>query len=386
MAKRDYYEVLGVEKNASAGEIKKAYRKLAMKYHPDKNPGNQEAETKFKEASEAYEILSDETKRSKYDQFGHAGLEGAFGSGGFDWGNFSHFSDIEDIFGGEGLGGIFEHLFGGGFSRGGARSGKRRNKGEDLQLSLSLSLEEIAKGVHKKLKINVKDSCDACNGTGSADGKTKTCPQCHGSGQVMQTSRSLFGHMQTVVRCPTCHGEGQIIENKCSKCHGEGRISKVRTVEVDIPKGVAEGQYIRLRGQGNKGRHGGVNGDILVHIREKEDPVFERDESNLHLNYPISVAQAVLGSEIKVPTLQGKIKMKVPAGTQSGKIFRIKGQGLPYLNAGYTGDLYVKIVVMIPTRISKSERELYEKLAETETNKGYEPKKSFFAKFKHLFD
>jgi molecular chaperone DnaJ len=384
MEKRDYYEILGIEKNADASEIKKAYRKLAMKYHPDKNPDDKAAEKKFKEASEAYEVLSDADKRSKYDSYGHAGLEGAFGGGGFDWGNFSHFSDIEDIFGGDGLGGIFERLFGGGMGRGTSRT--RRNKGEDLQLSLSLTLEEISKGVKKKLKINIKDRCDACRGTGSADGNTTTCPQCHGSGQVMQTTRSLFGHMQTVVRCPTCNGEGNVIENKCKTCGGEGRVSRVKTVEVDIPPGVAEGQYIRLRGTGNKGKHGGENGDILVHIKEKEHPVFEREESNLRINYPIGVAQAVLGCEIKVPTLTTKVKMKVPPGTQSGKVFRIRGQGLPYLNSGYNGDIYVQIIVMVPTKISKEERTLYENLLELDKNTNYEPKKSFFAKFKHLFE
>ncbi len=384
MEKRDYYEILGVDKTADTSEIKKSYRKLAMKFHPDKNPGDKESERKFKEASEAYEVLSDADKRAKYDKFGHAGLEGAFGGSGFEWGNFSHFSDIEDIFGGDGLGGIFERLFGGSMGRG--RGGTRRNKGEDLQLSLSLTLEEIAKGVKKKLKINIKDTCESCNGTGSADGNSKTCPQCHGSGQVMQTTRSMFGHMQTVVRCPTCNGEGQVIENKCRVCHGEGRVSKMKTVEVDIPAGVAEGQYIRLRGTGNKGKHDGENGDILVHIKEKEHPVFEREESNLRINFPISISQAVLGCEIKVPTLSGKVKMKVPPGTQSGKIFRIRGQGLPYLNSGYTGDLFAQIIIMVPTKITTEEKSLYEKLLELDKSRTYEPKKSFFAKFKHLFD
>ncbi|MDP8221242.1 MAG: molecular chaperone DnaJ [Candidatus Stygibacter frigidus] len=384
MEKRDYYEVLGIAKTAEASEIKKSYRKLAMKYHPDKNPDDKEAEKKFKEASEAYEVLSDPEKRSKYDKFGHAGLEGAFGGGGFDWGNFSHFSDIDDIFGGEGLGGIFEHLFGGSMGR--SRGGSRRNKGEDLQLSLSLTLEEIAKGVKKKLKINVKDSCESCQGSGSEDGKTQTCTQCHGSGQVMQTTRSLFGHMQTVVRCPTCNGEGKLIDKKCKVCHGEGRINKLKPIEVDIPAGVAEGQYIRLRGKGNKGRNGGENGDILVHIKEKEHAEFDREESNLRINFPITISQAVLGCEIKVPTLSGKVKMKVPAGTQSGKIFRVRGQGLPYLNSGYNGDLFVHIIVMIPTKISGREKELYTELAEIDKEKNYEPKKSFFNKFKHLFN
>jgi molecular chaperone DnaJ len=384
MEKRDYYEVLGLTKTADANEIKKSYRKLAMKYHPDKNKGDKEAEVKFKEASEAYEVLSDADKRSKYDRFGHAGLEGAFGGGGFDWGNFSHFSDVEDIFGGEGLGGIFEHLFGGGMGR--SRGGTRRNKGEDLQLSLSLTLEEIAKGVTKKLKINIKDTCDTCQGSGSADGKSKTCPQCKGSGQVMQTTRSLFGHMQTVVRCPTCNGEGKLIEKKCKTCHGEGRINKMKPIEVEIPAGVAEGQYIQLRGKGNKGKNSGENGDILVHIKEKEHPIFEREESNLRINFPISISQAVLGADIKVPTLSGKVKMKVPAGTQSGKIFRVRGQGLPYINSGYNGDLFVQIIVMVPAKTSGREKELYEELAEIDKSKNYEPKKSFFNKFKHLFN
>ncbi|MCF7911059.1 MAG: molecular chaperone DnaJ [Candidatus Cloacimonetes bacterium] len=384
MEKRDYYEVLGIAKTADASEIKKAYRKLAMKYHPDKNPDDKEAERMFKEASEAYEVLSDADKRSKYDRYGHAGLEGAFGGSGFDWGNFSHFSDIEDIFGGEGLGGIFEHLFGGGMNR--SRGGSRRNKGEDLQLSLSLTLEEIAKGVTKKLKVNIKDTCETCQGSGSADGKSSQCPQCRGTGQVMQTTRSLFGQMQTVVRCPTCNGEGKLIEKKCKVCHGEGRTNKMTPIEVEIPAGVAEGQYIRLRGKGNKSKNMGENGDILVHIKEKEHPVFEREESNLRINFPISISQAVLGADIKVPTLSGKVKMKVPPGTQSGKIFRVRGQGLPYLNSGYNGDLYVQIIVMIPAKVIGREKELYEELAEIDKEKNYEPKKSFFNKFKHLFN
>jgi len=382
MAKRDYYEVLGIEKQATKDEVKKAYRKLAMKYHPDKNPDNKAAEETFKEASEAYEVLSDSDKRSRYDQFGHAGMEGTFGGGGFGMNNFTHFDDISDLFG-EGLGGIFESLFGGGFSRG--RGGSRRNRGEDMQLTLSLTLEEIAKGVNKKLKLNVKDNCDACNGSGSADGKTKTCSQCQGRGQVMQTSRSLFGHMQTVVTCPTCQGKGTIIENACKKCHGEGRVGKIRTIDVKIPAGVAEGQYIRLRGSGNKGRNGGENGDIMVHITEKEHPRFEREEANLYLKYPVSISQAVLGCEVQVQTLSGKVKMKIPGGTQSGKTFRLREQGLPHVNSSYKGDLYVSIVVMIPRKISKEEKALYEQLSKLENIEHYKPEKSFFNKLMHFF-
>jgi molecular chaperone DnaJ len=383
MAKRDYYEVLGVEKNASDAEIKKAYRKLAMKFHPDKTKGDKEAEEKFKEASEAYEVLSDSAKRSKYDQYGHAGLEGAFGGGGFQWSDFSHASDFSDIFGEGGLGSIFESFFGGSF--GGGRRGRRDNSGEDLQISMSLTLEEIASGVDKKIKINLKEACPTCNGTGSADGKTKTCTQCNGQGQVRQMQRSLFGHMQTIVTCPSCHGEGQIIENKCSACGGEGRIPKSKTISVHIPAGVSEGQYIRLRGQGNVGMRGGEHGDILVHIREKEHKIFSRREQDLICEFPISFSQAALGTEILVPTLSGKVKMKIPEGTQSGKTFRLRSQGLPHVNSAYKGDLYVKVHVITPTKLNSQERELLRQLGEYDSEKKLQPEKSFFEKIKDWF-
>jgi molecular chaperone DnaJ len=381
MAKRDYYEVLGVDRNATDAEIKKAYRKLAMKYHPDKNKGNKEAEEKFKEASEAYEVLSDKEKRQKYDQYGHAGLEGAFSSGGFSWSDFSHASDFEDIFGG--LEGIFGSIFG---SFGGRRTSRRRSsRGEDLQISLSLTLEEIAKGVDKTIKINVKDVCDRCHGTGSADGNVKTCPQCHGTGQVMHTTHSLFGQMQSITTCPTCRGEGKIIQNKCSKCGGDGRISKTKTITVHIPAGVSEGQYIRLSGQGNIGKRGGPKGDILVLIHEKEHKIFERKGADLICEYPISFSQAALGTEILVPTLSGKVKMKVPPGTQSGRIFRLKSQGLPHVNSSYKGDLYVRVLVVTPTRLNAEERELFRQLSKFDSEKKLHPGKGFFDKFKQFF-
>ena len=383
MAKRDYYEILGVDKNASVAEIKKAYRKLAMKYHPDKNQDNKAAEEKFKEASEAYEVLSDSNKKQKYDQFGHAGLEGAFGGHGFTWDNFTHAGDFSDIFGSGGLGGIFEHLFGGSFGMG--RSPRSNNRGEDLQISLSLTLEEIAKGVEKKIKINVKDTCDKCNGSGSADGKVQTCSQCHGSGQVRQLTRSLFGQMQTIVTCPSCNGEGKIIRNKCPKCGGDGRIPKTKTISISIPAGVAEGQYIRLRGQGNCGKRGAQSGDILVLIREKEHKIFERDGTNLICEYPISFSQAALGSELRVPTLTGNVKMKVPAGTQSGKIFRLRSQGLPHTNSSYHGDLYIKVRVITPTRMNSEEKDLLNKLSRFDSDKKLKPEKSFFEKLKGFF-
>jgi len=384
MAKRDYYEVLGVNKNAPDSEIKKTYRKLAMKYHPDKNKDDKAAEEKFKEASEAYEVLSDKDKKQRYDQFGHAGLDGAFGGGGFSWGDFTHAGDFSDIFGSGGLGSIFESLFGGSPFGGRSRSG-RSNRGEDLQINISLTLEEISKGIDKKIKISVKDTCDSCNGTGSADGEVKTCHQCHGSGQVMQTTRSLFGHMQTVVTCPSCRGEGKIIKNKCLKCSGEGRVPKTKTINVHMPAGVSEGQYIRLRGQGNRGKRRGTNGDILVLVHEREHKIFERNDANLICEYPISFSQAALGSEILCPTLSGKVKMKIPSGTQSGKVFRLRSQGLPHVNSVYHGDLYVKVLVITPTKLNSEEKELLKKLGKFDSEKKLRPEKSFFSKLKEFF-
>ena len=383
MAKRDYYEVLGVDKSANASEIKKAYRKLAMKFHPDKNEGDKAAEDKFKEASEAYEVLSDDSKKQRYDQFGHAGMEGAFGGGGFSWDNFTHGNDFSDIFGSGGLGSIFEGLFGGGF--GGSRSRRQSNRGEDLQIALSLTLEEISKGVDKKIKINVKDACEKCHGTGSTDGESHTCSQCNGRGQVMQMQRSLFGQMQTVTTCPSCHGEGKIIKNKCTKCSGDGRETTSKTINVHIPAGVAEGQYIRMRGEGNTGRRGGQKGDILVLVHEKEHKIFERNDADLICEFPISFSQAALGTDIMCPTLSGKAKMKIPAGTQSGKVFRLRSQGLPHVNSSYHGDLYIKVLVITPTHMNSEEKELLKQLSKFDSEKKLNPEKSFFSKLKKFF-
>jgi len=384
MAKRDYYEVLGVEKNASDSEIKKAYRKLAMKYHPDKAGDDKEAEEKFKEASEAYEVLSDSEKKARYDQYGHAGLEGAFGQGGFSWSDFTHAGDFSDLFGEGGFSSIFEQFFGG-FGGGGGRSrGQKRNRGEDLQLEISITLKEVNDGADKKLKIKIKDNCDSCNGSGSADGASETCPQCNGQGQVRQVRQSLFGQIQTVGECPTCHGKGKIIKNKCHKCTGSGRVDTFKEIKITIPAGIDDGQYFRLRGQGNIGVNNGERGDIIVLVHVKEHDLFEREGANLILEYPISFSQAALGDEVKVPTINGKIKLKVPEGTQSGKVLRLRGQGLPHVNSTYKGDLYIKLMVITPTKLSSRERELLQELQTYDSEKKLKPGKGFFDKLKEF--
>lgn len=385
MAKRDYYEVLGVPKTADEAEIKKAYRKLAMQFHPDKNPDNKAAEDKFKEASEAYEVLSDKDKRQIYDQYGHAGIDQQFGNGGFNWNNFSHFEDISDLFGGGGgFGSIFETLFGGGFGgRGGGQH--RANQGSDFRIELSLSLKEIALGTEKTVKINVKEACDVCQGSGSADGSSETCTQCRGTGQVRTVRQSLFGQMQTVSECPSCHGEGKIIRNKCSKCYGEGRVAKTKEIKVKIPAGMEEGQILRVRGQGHIGPRNGPHGDLLVQVHEKQDDLFERHGNNIVLDFPVHFTQAVLGDEIIVPTITGKAKMKIPAGTQSGREFRLKGEGIQGLNSYSRGDIIVRINVITPNRLSREESELYKRLAELNQKRELKPGKSFKDKLKDFF-
>jgi len=380
MAKRDYYEILGVEKTADEDSIKKAYRKMAMKYHPDKNKDNKEAEEKFKEACEAYEVLSDKDKRSRYDQFGHAGLEGAFGSGGFSWEDFTHQGDFSDIFGG--FESIFDHFFGGGRRRGG---GSQQMKGEDLKIEMSLSLKEIYEGVTKTIKINVKDTCTTCDGTGSKDGKTQTCNQCGGQGQVRQVRQSLFGHVQTIVTCPSCKGEGKIIQNKCAVCNGEGRTPQSKSVDINIPKGVHEGQYIRVRGEGNAAPRGGLKGDILVMVHEKEDPVLRREGANLICEYPVTFTQAALGDEVLVPAIGKKIKLKIPAGTQTSKLFKLSGQGMPQVNSSLVGDLYVQVRVVTPTNLSHDEVRLLEQFREFDKKRDLKIERSFVDKLKDFF-
>ena len=382
MEKRDYYEVLGVSKSADATEIKKAYRKLALKYHPDKNPGDKEAEEKFKEAAEAYDVLSNEEKRRRYDQFGHAGVGGA-GQGGFGGGMsmddiFSQFGDIFGSFGGfSGFGGF-----------GGGRSARRVNRGTNLRVKVKMNLQEIATGIEKKIKVKKYVACQHCNGTGAKDGKSySTCSTCKGSGQVTRVQNTILGAMQTTSTCPTCEGEGKIINEKCTFCNGEGVLMSEEVISINIPAGVGEGMQLSLSGKGNAARRGGVNGDLIVMIEEEENPELVRDGNDLLYNVFIGYPEAVLGETVEIPTIEGKVKVKIEAGTQPGKILRLRGKGLPDVNGYGKGDLLAKVNVWIPKNLSKDEKKLVEKMKEAE---GFKPgsgdKKSIFSKMKDFFD
>ena len=364
MAKRDYYEVLGVEKNASADEIKKAYRKAAVKYHPDKNPGDKEAEEKFKEAAEAYDVLSNDDKRARYDQFGHAGMDGSAGGGfgGFGGGGFT----MEDIF--RNFGDIFGGHFGGGFGGfggGGRSSGRSVNRGTDLRVKVRLTLKEVAEGCTKKIKISKLMACDQCGGTGAKDAQSySTCPNCHGAGYTVETVNSFFGRAQTQRVCPTCGGAGKVITSPCSKCRGEGVVRGEEVVEIRIPAGVAEGMQLSVSGKGNAARHGGINGDLLVVIEEEPNPELIRDGNDLLHNLKIPVTTAILGGEVEVPTIDSKARIKIAAGTQAGKVLRLKGKGLPEVNGyGSRGDILVIVDIFIPTKINSEEKKLLEKLS-----------------------
>ncbi len=392
--KRDYYEVLGVQKGASDDEIKKAYKKLAIKYHPDRNPGDKNAEDKFKEAAEAYEVLHDPQKRQQYDQFGFEILGGAtgFGNGqGMDMNDiFSHFSDIFEEMGfggGRGFGGFSS--FGGGFGGGGRRQQKPVFKGRDQRLRVELTLDEIVNGCTKKFKIKNDVTCDNCHGTGSEDGKIDQCPTCHGTGYVVRSQKSIFGMMQTQSACPDCHGEGTVIKNKCSHCHGEGIKPGETIVEVNFPAGLQEGMVLTLDGKGGAGRHNGVNGDLQIIIKEKQNPELIRDGNDLIYNLLLSIPQAVLGCTIEVPTVDGRARLNIPAGTQPGTVMRLRGKGVPQVqgyNRGQRGDELVNISVYMPQTLNREEKQALEKMQESDNFKPQESvKQSIFNRFKSYF-
>ena len=363
--KRDYYEVLGVARNANADEIKKAYRKAAIKYHPDKNPGDKEAEEKFKEAAEAYDVLSNPDKRARYDQFGHAGMSGAAGGGaggfgGFSGGGFSVediFSQFGDIFGG--------HFGGGGFRSSSTGGGRRVNRGSDIRIKVKLTLEEIANGVTKKLKINKTVACDKCGGTGAKDANSyATCSKCGGTGYVTRVENTFFGRMQTQGVCPTCGGTGKVITAACDQCKGEGTLRGQEVVEIKIPAGVGEGMVLTVSGKGNAARQGGVNGDLQVLIEEEPDPELTRDGNDLIHNLNITVTTALLGGTVEVPTVGGRAKIKIAPGTHAGKVLRLAGKGLPDVNGYGRGDELVVVDITIPSKLTSEEKRLVEQLAQ----------------------
>lgn len=385
--KRDYYEVLGVAKNATADEIKKAYRKLAIKYHPDKNPGDKEAEEKFKEAAEAYDVLSNEDKRSRYDQFGHnMGPQGFPGGGYYSGGGMSMediFAQFGDIFGGAGFGG-----FGGFGGATGGRQRKRQRKGSDLRIRVKLTLEEIAKGATKTLKIPSYAKCDHCNGTGAKDGTSfNTCPTCHGTGTKTQVQQTILGTMQSTSECHNCEGTGKVITEKCPYCNGEGIERKDQQVSFNIPAGVSEGMVLTLKGKGNAPRHGGVNGDLLVVIEEVKHPELIRDGNDIIYNLMLDIPTAALGGSVEVPTITGMARLKIDPGTQPGKVLRLRGKGLPSAEGYGTGDELVNVMVYIPESLSASEKKAIESLRESSNIKPSDnDKHRIFSKLRHIFE
>jgi len=382
MSKRDYYEILEVSKSASAEDIKKAYRKKAIQYHPDKNPGDKKSEEMFKEAAEAYEVLSDAQKKQRYDQYGHAGVGGAAG-GGFGGGSmnmddiFSHFGDI--------FGGHFGGFSGGG---GGQRGGQRVRRGSDLRVKVKLTLAEIATGVEKKIKVKKQVSCSHCSGTGAANGSSSTtCTTCNGQGRVMRVQQTILGQMQTAAECPTCHGDGKIVKDKCSHCNGEGVVREEEVITINIPAGVMEGMQLSVSGKGNAATRGGVNGDLLVLVEEEAHPELVRDENDLIYNLLLTMPMAVLGGSVEVPTVEGKVKVTIAAGTQPGKVLRLRGKGLPSVNRYGTGDLLINIGVYIPENLSKEEKLAVEKLDKSDNVKPNAiASRNFFSHFRNMFE
>lgn len=380
MAKRDYYEVLGISREASADEIKKAYRKAAIQFHPDKNPGDKNAEEKFKEAAEAYDILSNPDKKARYDQFGHAGMGGAAGGGGFGGfsGDFGGGFTMEDIF--SRFGDIFGGRFGG--FGGGASGARPVSRGSDLRVKVKLTLKEVVNGTTKKLKINKQISCDQCGGSGAKDANSySTCTQCNGAGHVTQVVNTFFGRTQTTTVCPQCRGEGKIITNPCTKCHGSGTVKGDEVVEIKIPAGVGEGMQLSVSGKGNAAKNGGINGDLLVVIEEEPHPELKREGNDLIYNLNLNVADAVLGSSVEIPTVEGKAKIKVEPGTLAGQVLRLKGKGIPDVNGYGTGDLLAVVDIYIPKNVSSEEKEMLEKIRKSDR---FKPKAD--SKQKNIFE
>ena len=384
MAKRDYYEILDVSKNATPEEIKKAYRKKAIQYHPDKNPGDKQAEENFKEAAEAYEVLSNPEKKQRYDQFGHAGIGGAAG------GNFGGgFSNVEDIF--SAFGDIFGGHFGGfgGFGSGHRGGGRRVSRGSDLRVKVKLTLNEIVNGVEKKIKVKKYVACQHCNGTGAKNSSAfSTCNTCRGTGQVTRIANTLLGQMQTTSICPTCKGDGKMITDLCNHCGGEGVIREEEVISIKIPAGIGEGMQMNISGKGNTGRRGGINGDLLVVIEEEEHPELIRDGNNLIYNLFVSFPDITLGITAEIPTVDGKVKVKIEQGTQPEKILRLRGKGIPDVNGYGKGDLLVRVHVWIPKKLNAEEKRILEKL---QSSPGFQAgpsaeEKSFFEKMRNIFD
>ncbi len=382
MSKRDFYEILGVSKSASDDEIKKAYRKLAIKFHPDKNPDDKAAEEKFKEAAEAYEVLSNAEKRQRYNQFGHAGVGGA--SGGGQGGGYGGGMNMDDIFS------QFGDIFGGGGFGGGSRSGGGRRvvRGSNLRIKVKLNLQEIAKGVEKKLKVNKFVSCTTCSGSGAKNGQVETCKTCHGSGTQTRVQQTFLGAMQTQTTCSACNGEGKTVKDKCNTCHGDGITRAEEVISINIPAGVAEGMQLSVSGKGNAAPRGGINGDLLVLIEEEEHLELKRDGSNLFYDSYVSFIDAALGTSIEIPTVDAKVKIKIDAGTQSGKVLRLKGKGLPDVNSYGIGDLLVNINVWTPQSLTAEEKKVLENLKDS---KNFIPnpnrkEKGFFDRMKEYFE
>ena len=387
MAKRDYYEVLGVDRNASANDIKKAYRKLAIQYHPDKqhdksDAEKKEAEEKFKEAAEAYSVLSDADKKARYDQFGHEGLGGAGGFSGAGMDMNDIFSMFGDIFGGRGGFGGF-----GGFGGGGGSAAPQKFRGSDQRVKVKLTLQEIANGVTKKFKLKKYVPCTHCGGTGAEGNATETCPDCKGTGRVIRTQQSFFGMMRTEAACPRCNGEGKIIKNKCTHCNGDGIVMGEEVVEVQIPAGVMDGMQLSMRGKGNAGKRNGIPGDLLILVEEESHPELLRDENDLIYNLLLDIPTAILGGFAEIPTIDGKAKVTIDPGTQPGKVLRLRGKGLPTLNGYGKGDIVVNISIYIPETLSKEEKKAIENFRKSENFRPSESiKEKIFRRFKSFFD